>query len=83
MFAIELTSLTLPEIYLLDIFTNVDKVELEIYVRSARPWYFVRGYVNSSGALEPWAVFPEDILRRSYDYDPDKIHTDWDQIVRK
>lgn len=82
MFAIELSVENLPKIRQLDFLSSVDKTEIEVYVRSDKTWYFVRGYVNSRGVLEPWAVFPEYILNRSYDFDPVKIQTDWGIIVR-
>lgn len=53
------------------------------YLASLVDWYYIRGYVTEKGALESWAAYPEEYFTRKFDYNPEKIKTDWDQIVRK
>jgi len=45
--------------------------------------YFVSGYYDGRGRLGTWMMMPQHVLDKSYEYDPAKIQTDWDQIIRK
>ena len=52
------------------------------YTTSNRPNYFVTAYVSKSGKFYSFAILPHYLLDE-FEYDPVKIKTDWDQIVRK
>lgn len=52
------------------------------YLRMPKIWFVVTGFVTESGKYFPYAVLPAYMLKNDFDYDPVKIQTDWDQIVR-
>lgn len=47
-----------------------------------KQWWFITGYVDLKGAVHDWSVLPASYTTRYFEYDPIKIQTDWDQIVR-
>jgi hypothetical protein len=51
--------------------------------KSNNKWYYISGYVDTRGVLKDFAVLPQYILDDNFEYDPIKIKTDWDLIVRK
>ena len=53
------------------------------YLGLSADWYFVTGYVDHKGRFKPSTVLPAYIIDENFEYDPVKIKTDWDQIVRK
>lgn len=73
---IEAHNLSLPE-------REDDVFDYTIYQNRTSNWYYVSGYVSPTGEYVPWVTMPEYILRQDFEYDPFKIETDWDQIVRK
>ena len=57
---------------------------IERFVQNKNTWYLVSGYVsNMTGSLLDWAVLPEYMLVKRFNFNPDVICHDWDQIVRK
>jgi hypothetical protein len=48
-----------------------------------KKWWFISGYVDHRGILHSWSVLPLSYTKRYFEYDPIKIQTDWDLIVRK
>lgn len=48
-----------------------------------KKWCFVSGYVDRRGAVHSWSVLPIAYIERYFEYDPLKIRSDFDQIVRK
>ncbi len=64
----------------------LDEMQIEAvkryYIPDSRDEVFITGYVNRRGRVMPWAVLPMLIFKQSFDYDPIKIQTDWDIIVR-
>lgn len=55
----------------------------DLYLNRGNDWYYIRGYVDSNGRAGTWAAYPAHVFVKTFDFDPDKIKTDWDQIVRK
>lgn len=58
-------------------------IDLDLFIRHRADWYYVRGWVNHRGQVQDFAVIPRFILTKYYEHDPDKIRTNWDQIVPK
>ena len=85
MFAIEITQENLPKIQEAQADMNDVDFDLDLYLKSPKTWYTIRGYVGPFGRV--WthnlAVLPKNVFDECYEYDPVKIRTDWDQIVRK
>lgn len=54
-----------------------------VYRNNIKNWYLISGYVDREGRYFDFATLPQYILDRNFEYDADKIRTDWDQIVRK
>ena len=55
---------------------------LEMCIKSEKIWYIISGYVLSSGVVQDWAVLPQYVVERNYDYDDETIKTDWTQIFK-
>lgn len=83
MFAILITFENLPKILEHQQTVTFPHLYEEVYLKSARSWYYVRGYVAENGKFVEWACIPEYVLVEKFEFDPYKIDTDWDQIVRK
>lgn len=83
MFAILITNQNMPKIVQEELLPTSILRAIQIYLAKRERWYLIRGYVTLWGNLEPWALLPAWILERRYDIDPDKIKTEWSQIVRK
>lgn len=84
MFAILATQENMPKIAEVETIRTHDRNYIErYYVNSQKDWYVVRGYVSLRGNVHDWSIFPAEYFRRYYDYDPEKIQTDWAQAVRK
>lgn len=83
MFAILISEENMPKIQeVLD--TSVRPLHtVDMYIRHPADWYFIQGYIPYIGAPEPLAILPGYVFETNFEYDPDKIKTDWDQIVRK
>lgn len=58
------------------------KDTIEYFARMENRWYFLRGYTAPRGAFYPEMVMPGFIIETQFEYDPQKIDHDWDQIVR-
>jgi hypothetical protein len=56
---------------------------LKPYLTQESNWYYISGFVNARGVLKDFAILPQYFLDRDFEYDPIKIKTDWDLIVRK
>lgn len=54
----------------------------DVFFKHHADWYYVQGYINERGQLIDWAIIPAYVLADNYEYDPVKIQTDWDQIVK-
>lgn len=65
-------------------FTNPEDLQrtLNLCLALKRRWYFVRGFVDNRGRFYDWVTLPHYIIEEDYEYDANKIQTDWDQIVR-
>jgi hypothetical protein len=57
--------------------------DLDMYIRSHRDWYMITGYIDFAGKFHSWSIQPKYLLKTDFEYDADKIQTQWDQIVRK
>jgi hypothetical protein len=60
-------------------------VDYDLFTNRPRgvEYYFVTGYVNDRGEVEPWAFLPSFVFRQEFEYDAERIQTEFDQIVRK
>lgn len=83
MFALLINSDNLEKISQVYDISEKDMAEIRIFTISSLKWYLVRGYVSLRGEPQDWVILPEYIIHNKYEYDPEKIDTDWDQIVRK
>ena len=84
MFAIELSEDNLPQILQTStLFVAEAQIMTDLYFRSPRTYYFIKDYFDRNGRQQGWGILPEFVLKDFFEYDPDKIKTDWDQIVRK
>jgi hypothetical protein len=85
MFAILIAHDNMPKIeeHLNDENPTIPWMITELNANSNRDWYFVTGYVKRSGEFINWTILPAYVVENNFEYDPDKINTDWDQIVRK
>lgn len=54
----------------------------DVYLNHKNDWYYIRGYVTNRGKVVDYAVIPEYLFVKVFDYNPEKIKTDWDIIVR-
>lgn len=88
MFAIRITEKNLEKIHeRLRWLKDDARIDLSIFVNHERDWYFIDGYFEPSARFgsrpqDRWGILPAYIFLKSYDYDAEKIQTDWDQIVR-
>lgn len=83
MFAIEINDESIAKIVATSDLPSDVYLSLAMFNHNRNKWYLIRGYINLRGAYEPWAFLPSYILSSRYEFDPVKIQTDWDQIVRK
>lgn len=85
MFAIQISTETAPKISQSDALSSTDKDMIaKLYLAPRRfAWYLITGYVDHHGGVRDWAVLPEPTFVRHFDFEPEKIKTDWSQIVRK
>lgn len=83
MFAILIDPTNLPKI--LDRITPTEDKhpDFDIFINHKMDWYAITGYVDSHGRLLDWAILPEFLFGKVFEYDENVIKTDWDQIVRK
>lgn len=81
MFAIKLTEDNFPKI-LLTPTLSIAKAQAISELYFHRNYIFVAGYVDHFGRVTGWDIIPEFVFKKFFDYDPEKIKTDWDQIVR-
>lgn len=83
MFAILLNIDNLPKIIQRIPDSDTGDSLVPTYLNSSRRWYVVTGYVTRSGKYFDWTIIPAYVIETHFEYDKDKIKTDWDQIVRK
>lgn len=83
MFAVLIDAETLPKIQQFENDLHIYINSKELYLKNRNYWYLVRGYVDERGRVSDYAILPEYLVKQHFDYDPIKIKTDWDQIVRK
>jgi hypothetical protein len=84
MFAILISTENLPVIALrMEHHSDFDMKDLDMYIRSHRDWYMITGYIDFAGKFHSWSIQPKYLLKTDFEYDADKIQTQWDQIVRK
>lgn len=84
MFAIEINDENMSKIADLEILTETRLNAIGgVYGTARTTFYFVRGYTELNHLFRDWGVLPAYVLERSFEYDPIKIKTNWDQIVRK
>lgn len=83
MFAILLTKENFPKILedSRDLFTGSDIQYLESCLDKRR--YLITGYVTNRGAYHSWFIMFHGMFHKLFEFDEEKIQTDWDQIVRK
>jgi hypothetical protein len=53
-----------------------------VYINVQTDWYYIQG-AHDENFDASWSAVPQHFLDRMYEYDPEVIKTDWDQIVRK
>lgn len=58
-----------------------------LYLRNTQAtgknWYYIRGYLGEvNNNVISWMVLPAYMFEKKFDYNKDKIKTDWDIIVR-
>lgn len=82
MFAMHINSDTIGKLMDSDISSHL-KTALIITRSSTKSWYFVRGYVLRGGPYVGDTILPAYVVEQLFEHDPNKIKTDWDQIVRK
>ena len=86
MFAIEITEENLPQILQTPGLTIADAqlmADAFIAHNNDHVRYFIKGYTDRKNRLVPWTTLPEFIFVKNFDFDPEKIKTDWDIVVRK
>jgi hypothetical protein len=80
MFAIQLSEENVPKI----LERGFEERDFETYLGLTRVVaFFISGYVDRMGKVHPFGIVPFYILVRDFEFDPEAIKTDWDQIVRK
>ncbi len=47
-----------------------------------RSYVFITGYTDSKNRLHDWAILPMFIFADDFEFDPEKIKNDWDQVFR-
>lgn len=82
MFAILISPDTRDKIEQHDVF-DPELTDLDIFLKAKAQWYFITGYVSARGEVVDWAAEPAYIFEKKFDYDADKIKTDWVQAVKK
>lgn len=82
MFAILIKSENVPKIRESGLSDDL-LVAMVIALTSRKNWYAVTGYIKRNGEFIGSTVLPAFVIEEHFEYDPDKIKTDWDQIVRK
>ena len=60
-----------------------DQNFIDMCLRDRSDWYFISGYVTERGQVTDWSVLPRYRLFWSFDFDEEKIKTDWTITVRK
>lgn len=85
MHAIQITEENMAKIVESNGLTEKDKASIgRYYARNQRhTWYFIRGYVTQRGKHIDWCVLPAANFEHGFEFSPEKIRTDWDQVVRK
>lgn len=83
MFAILISEDNLKKILESDSVPHENRTALEYFLRHREDWYIITGYVTRFGSFESYAILPGYVFRPTFDYDPEKIKTEWNQIVRK
>ena len=85
MFAIVVSDETMPKIRQSSQLTDKDKSAVEQYClnRPRSKYYVITGYVTRRGMVMNWTFLPHHLFEKNFEFDPEKIKTDWDQIVRK
>lgn len=83
MHAILISEDTLPKIDEVDKLNDRDKASIRRYYVNRRvDYYFITGYVTKYEKFIPWTILPALAFTQYFDHDPEKIKTDWVQIVR-
>jgi hypothetical protein len=83
MFAILISNENMPKILESVTPTTDHHPDFQIFLNSEKTWYLVTGWVGTRGDVIDWTIMPAYMLEEKFEYDPNKIKTDWDQIVRK
>lgn len=60
-----------------------NELNLETFLASARDWYFLTGYVPSTGGYSEWGILPAYIFENDFEYNPVDIKTQFDQTFRR
>lgn len=83
MFAILISDETMPKIRQVEKLNDHDKESIQRYYCNRRvDYYFITGYVTRYEKFIPWTVLPAVAFVPNFDHDPEKIKSDWVQIVR-
>lgn len=91
MFAILISSENLQEIlsHQMTLPDHEPLCDPTVYLRNTqmngRKWYYIRGYVGEvfKGTVASWGVLPAYRFEPQFDYDEEKIKTDWTIAVRQ
>ena len=81
MFAIELREENLDKIEQAPDISSID-MDFVMKVYKENKYIFIRNYVTKKGTFIGCTFLPRYIFDQVFDYDPEKIQHDWDQIVR-
>jgi hypothetical protein len=80
-FAIEFNEVTLPKILQIHGMTVKEAQGLtDVFLK--KDYVIVSGYYNDRTPLSDWEILPKYVFTETFDFNPEKIKTDWDQIVR-
>lgn len=84
MFAILISQENMPKIEKFkERFAGEVDFQTSMYLNSNSLWYFVTGYYDRRGRTLDWTILPAYVLEEDFEFDAEKIRTEWDQIVRK
>lgn len=83
MFAILISEENLPKIqeHQAELPKESARIYSPAYLNSNVDWYYVRGLHGIQGAGNTWGCYPQEFFSREFEYDADKIKTDWSQVV--
>lgn len=82
MWAIEITENNLEEIMSSHSVPEKTYAGLQLFIKSPSTWYICSGYVNDRGAVQGYAILPDFKFQKKFEYDHEKIQTEWVWVVQ-